>query len=271
MAHITLTEDIADVLRRSTITEFLVALPEQLERKLYEAVDKVLKNAGGRWKRGKGHAFAHGTQFLVAAMETGVAKDRNKEFQFYPTPEPLANDLVAYGHIMPGHRVLEPSAGDGALVHHILKYEPADVVAVEIREESLDRLRAMGTRHGVKSGLQVNRADFLTLTPQDLGGLFDVIVMNPPFAKDQDLAHIRHAWQFLKPGGQLVSLSAPGWTYSTTGKRGAFAKFVKEMDGTHSVLEPQKFGNAFIGPALLRIEKPKLSRVKQLLADLAAL
>ena len=34
--------------------------------------------------------------------------------------------------------------------------------------------------------------------------------MNPPFAKGADIKHIRHALQFVKPGGRLVALCANG-------------------------------------------------------------
>jgi 16S rRNA G1207 methylase RsmC len=38
----------------------------------------------------------------------------------------------------------------------------------------------------------------------------DCVLMNPPFSKGQDVAHILHALKFLKPGGRLVALCANG-------------------------------------------------------------
>ena len=32
--------------------------------------------------------------------------------------------------------------------------------------------------------------------------------MNPPFTKGQDIKHVNHALQFLKPGGKLVAIMA---------------------------------------------------------------
>jgi 16S rRNA G1207 methylase RsmC len=37
-------------------------------------------------------------------------------------------------------------------------------------------------------------------------GLFDVVLMNPPFHMRADIKHIEQARQFLKPGGVIVAL-----------------------------------------------------------------
>jgi hypothetical protein len=41
----------------------------------------------------------------------------------------------------------------------------------------------------------------------------DRILMNPPFAKTQDIRHVMHAVRFLKPGGKLVAIMAAGVNY----------------------------------------------------------
>ena len=43
----------------------------------------------------------------------------------------------------------------------------------------------------------------------DHEGEYDRIVMNPPFEAGQDIDHVRHAFQFLKDGGRLVSIMSP--------------------------------------------------------------
>lgn len=47
--------------------------------------------------------------------------------------------------------------------------------------------------------------DFLTLTPEETG-LFDFVIMNPPFHMRSDIVHIKHALQFLRTGGLLTAL-----------------------------------------------------------------
>jgi protein-L-isoaspartate O-methyltransferase len=96
---------------------------------------------------------------------------------------------------------LEPSAGTGALLQDI----PAgtDRVAIEIVATLAERLRGMYVNTDVRCG------DFLECNG-DLG-LFDRIVMNPPFAPNAaDIKHVEHARKFLKPGGRLVAIVANG-------------------------------------------------------------
>jgi 16S rRNA G1207 methylase RsmC len=51
-------------------------------------------------------------------------------------------------------------------------------------------------------------ADFLAVG-EDLG-VFDRILMNPPFERGSDLDHIKHAFALLAPGARLVAVCANG-------------------------------------------------------------
>lgn len=270
MPDVNLTPEIADILRRSIITATLIVLPEQLPPAVYKAVDKALKNAGGRWKRGKGHVFETGTQFLRSALETGVSKDRVKEYQFFPTPAALAHDLAGYAHIKPGDRVLEPSAGDGALIRAIVQHDPAEVYAVEIRSEAYNQLigMALDPAHSTTQ-VRCHCGDFLALTPRDIG-TFHAIVMNPPFTRDADLAHVHHAWQFLKPGGRLVALTSPSWTFSLNRKRREFAEFVQGVHGDYTRLAELEFGRTKIAPVLIMLDKAEASAAERAYTELMA-
>ena len=101
-------------------------------------------------------------------------------------------------------RILEPSAGTGRLIDALDAVPGVDVVAVEISHTLADNLRRRS-----QTRTDVRCADFLALTPDDLG-TFDRIVMNPPFERGSDIKHIEHARGFLKPGGRLVAVCANG-------------------------------------------------------------
>lgn len=123
--------------------------------------------------------------------------------QLFPTPEWLAEKVVSYAGIEPGHDVLEPSAGTGALLKALPCVRPAgSVTAVEIRGPLA---HADAIQHNAD---KVVCADFLSCNGNL--GKFDRIVMNPPFANGADIQHIRHALTFLKPGGRLVAICANG-------------------------------------------------------------
>jgi predicted RNA methylase len=110
-------------------------------------------------------------------------------------------------------RVLEPSAGTGRLLEALpgivpfglVRQTALQVVAVEVNPVLAAHL-ACGGLAGV-----VRCADFLTCRAdvEDLG-LFDVVLMNPPFGQGADIEHITHALTMLKPGGRLVALCANG-------------------------------------------------------------
>lgn len=122
--------------------------------------------------------------------------------QLFPTPPDVARRLVAVAGVDPGHRVLEPSAGTGAILAELSTTGGPVPIAVEINRELATALRQ---RYPLVS---VRCADFL-ICNGDLG-TFDRIVMNPPFERGSDIRHIEHAMHFLKPGGRLAAVCAAG-------------------------------------------------------------
>lgn len=125
--------------------------------------------------------------------------------QLFPTPAAIAERMVELAGIEPGQRVLEPSAGTGRLLQALQGITtPADVVAIERSHELAQLLRCAGQAGDVRC------ADFLAVTPDQLGERFDAVLMNPPFADAADIKHIEHAVSFLKPGGVLVAICAGG-------------------------------------------------------------
>jgi len=126
--------------------------------------------------------------------------------QLFPTPADLADRMVEDADLKPGQNVLEPSAGTGAIIDAIrrkLNHGTA-ITAVEINPTLAHRLAFFDCLGADR----VHPKDFLTCNG-DLGQ-FDRILMNPPFANGQDIAHIRHALTMLKPGGRLVAICANG-------------------------------------------------------------
>jgi len=124
--------------------------------------------------------------------------------QLFPTPPTLADRVVAMADIAPGDRVLEPSAGFGRLIEAIGRAAvECDLVTVEMDFRMVRHLRERwpAARH--------HQGNFRA---HDVGllGRFDVVVMNPPFERGEDIQHISHALQMLKPGGRLVSICAAG-------------------------------------------------------------
>ena len=133
--------------------------------------------------------------------------------QLFPTPPGLAARMVDLAGLAIGMRVLEPSAGTGRLLEALpgivpfgqVRQTALQVVAVEVNAALAARLACSGLAGTVRC------ADFLQCSA-DAGdlGLFDAVLMNPPFAQGADIEHITHALTMLKPGGRLVALCANG-------------------------------------------------------------
>lgn len=203
-------DDVRDVLQRSTITEASLMLPsEQLERKLYERVNKVLIAAGGKWnKKARAHLFDRDPrQALGLALENGSITDTKKAQQQFFTPPVLAAQIALKATIRPGLTVLEPSAGEGALALAARRLG-ADVCCIEQDQHCINAL--------LKLGFPVTGADFLNVPAT---AVMDRVLMNPPFTKGQDVAHVMHALQFVKPGGRLVAIMSAGVKSNRQAKR----------------------------------------------------
>lgn len=211
---------IQTILARCTIKPdrgaFALTLPAQLDRPDYVAVNKVLTNFGGKWSRRDGaHMFASDPrQALGLAVEAGAYTDKRQELQYFPTPPALAARMIALADVSSGDRVLEPSAGQGAIALGFRDGVRVDMV--EIDPDNMRQLQqTLVNREGSRCDYSAWCTDFLTWAKEHDRRRYDAIVMNPPFRNNQDLAHIRAAWDLLKPGGRFVALTSPHWTFAT--------------------------------------------------------
>lgn len=196
-----------------------------LERGLYQRTNKALELLGGKWNRSaQAHVFADDpSAALDGVILTGEIARARDVLGFFPTPPELAREIVRKADPRPGMRVLEPSAGDGAIALEI----PGDCerVLVEIDAGRVARLRAGGVGDVIVLG------DFLGQSGAILG-TFDRVVMNPPFAGQQDIDHVTHAFGFLRPGGRLVAIMAAGVTFRENRKAVEFRALLDAADGT---------------------------------------
>lgn len=218
----TIKENVLNVLAECTVTGNVVFLPNQMDRKLYVEVNKVLEGLGGKWSRkDKGHVFGEDPQdVLDSAISTGEyvsVRDWLKETNFFPTPEKIVKKMLDLANISDNHRVLEPSAGSGAIADLIP--DKKRVTCVELDEDLAGVLR--------KKGYTVFQMDFLKYE-----GLYDRIVMNPPFRNQQDIDHVFHAYESLDNGGRLVAVVSESCFFRDNLKAAKFRTFLKSVNAT---------------------------------------
>lgn len=228
-----ISPDVIDILDRSTVTGTNLVLPDQLDRPTYTAVNKVLVAAGGRWDRkAKAHVFAQPAEDIVDQLiTTGEVVDAKTEFQaFYSPPEVVAAVIAAAG-IEPGMLVLEPSAGEGAIVDAAVS-AGAEVTAYELRPcpVGYQEVPFGVASEDVPNGYIWHGINFLAQTPPAHSDVrADRVVMNPPFSKQQDIAHVTHALGFVKPGGRLVAVMTPTWQHRQTKQAVAFRELLEQQ------------------------------------------
>lgn len=222
-----INDDVLAVLSASAVEGNKLFLIGQLDRKLYLATNKVLEAAGGKWNRKeKAHVFDHDAaeriDQIILSGEVEIPKD---EFNYFPTPVDIVKQLILLADIDAGMLVLEPSAGKGAIASEIAKLG-ASVECYELMEDNFNDLAQN------KLFSKVVKGDFLSIAPEPV---YDRVVMNPPFTKQQDIKHVMHAHQFLKPGGHLVAIMSAGILFRENKLTKEFRQFVERNDG---VIEP---------------------------------
>lgn len=256
---IALSDSVRDVLSRSTITGMVVTLPEQLDRAAYMEIDKALKGIGGKWDRkAGGHVFPFDpSELLAAGVEEGKVEDRVQTLQFFQTPSDLAKRMVEMASPILDDVALEPSAGHGRIVLPLLA-ACENVTAVEIDRTNADTLgknvTAALVQMGSNAAVHILIQDFLTVEL----GLFDVIVMNPPFTRGQDIDHIQRAYSLLAPGGRLVSVLSMSPLFRTDKRSVAFREWIVTVGAEVEDLEDATFRSSGtdVRASLLRIVKP---------------
>lgn len=208
--------------------------PGQLERKVYEGVKKALEGIGGKWKGGntQGFVFASDPSELIAKIHGGERPNLKKEYQFFPTPNEVADFLCQQVRIYAIDHVLEPSAGDGALVKAIQRARPGITVDVyELMPQNLAILAKM-------PDVTVEGEDFLEAHPRPV---YSIIIANPPFTKNQDIDHVLHMYKFLNDGGTLVSVMSKHFTFSENRKETEFREWLYSVEATIIPLDAGAF------------------------------
>ena len=222
-----ISDEILGILSRCTVDGNTLYLPdEQLDRKTYIAVNKCLVNIGGKWNRkAKGHVFDHDpSDDLDSMLLTGETVDMKKVYQFFPTPKEIAQQMCRMAELDNDCVVLEPSCGRGDLADEIYAAGVANLLGVEINPDMCRYLsdKPYTTETGV---------DFLVFADADENkNVYTRIIMNPPFAKHQDVDHILAAYNLLSSGGVLVSVVSPSPFFRTDKKSVAFQNWIREVD-----------------------------------------
>lgn len=199
----------------------------------YNEVRTALLNSGAKYKRNT-FVFPNDAKPYIDRLMGGDKVNIKQEFQFFGTPAKLADELVSRVEIKKTHKVLEPSAGQGAIIEAILR-----VVSID----KIDCCELMDINRNILTGHPCVRFicdDFLNI-PTQYDGYYDVIIANPPFNKNQDIDHIKKMYACLKKGGTLVSIASKSWSFGSQKKQVAFREWLDEVGATTEEIENGAF------------------------------
>ena len=138
-----ISNEVLKILSECKIENNLLFLPNmQLERKMYLSVNKILELMGGKWKRAKkAHEFNEcPTDLLETVLLTGEITDIKKEFQFFETPKELALKMIEMLELKNGDNLLEPSAGQGAIIDLLDKSLEVEPFLIELNTDKYNFL-----------------------------------------------------------------------------------------------------------------------------------
>lgn len=172
--------------------------------------------------------------------------------EFFPTPAAVAERMIEAAELEAHMTVLEPSAGLGAIASKVAPLV-AKVDCIELNWKLADRL----SRSGV-ANMTVQCGDFLEVDPVALrqaeaagtyvgqSPAYDRVLMNPPFGRQADIAHVTHALRFVKPGGMVVAIMSAGAEFRQDKTAVEFRKLVADSGGWIERLPDDAFAGSGI-------------------------
>lgn len=239
-----------EIINNCHVTDGVILLPNiTLERSEYLQVKKLMESNGAKWKGGKiGGFVCQNADEVLARMQGGDLSDRKKKFQFFATPDEVAISMACcLDEVSPNMRVLEPSAGRGALIKG-LQLIYGNEICPDYCELMPENRRYLT---GHFSGCHCVGDDFLLA--DGLTGRYDRIIANPPFANKQDIRHIRRMYDCLNATGRMVSLCSPRFTYAQDKESVTFREWLEEVGASVGSLKQGAFRNVGTNIAAMRI------------------
>ena len=181
---------------------------------------------------------------MFSILHEGKRCNLQQEFQYFATPPEVADWLVMLaGGVHKDEKILEPSAGTGAIIDAIHRSCPEVIVdCYELMPENKEILSK-------KDNIRIIGDDF---TKCDVAQ-YDKIIANPPFSKNQDIRHVRRMYECLNSGGVLAAITGPHWDFGSESECKDFREWLEDNGGKKFEIEEGAFKESGTGTKTIAI------------------
>lgn len=238
---------VEEILMHCTLEDNVLKLPKvQFNKKSYAEAKKWIEESGGSWQGGKvqGFTFPFNAERVFSILHKGKRCNLKQDFQFFATPPEVADWLVMLaGGVHEGEKVLEPSAGTGAIIDAVHRSCPDVIVdCYELMPENKEILAK-------KDNIRILGDDF---TACDVA-MYDKIIANPPFSGNQDIRHVKHMYECLNSGGVLAAITGPHWEFGSESECKDFRQWLEDNGGKKYEIEEGTFKESGTGTKTIAI------------------
>lgn len=158
-----------------------------------KANDRMLVSNQSDYERAKSLYYTNAKKNSKIKSAEGV--------DYYATPEPVGYKMVQWANVHDGDKVLEPSAGHGAISRFFNPNTDNTIVEPSMKLAPIAQMRTEG-------------AKLINGTFEDLhiGNKYDAVVMNPPYGTGGKVAmeHLAKAFNHLKENGRVIAIIPRG-------------------------------------------------------------
>ena len=156
----------------------------------------------------------------------------NKVENLRVTSSHVVDQMMKHVMLERGNTILEPSAGNGDLLDHIIfgYYLCNDIDCIELNEERRKVLQS--------KNYNVIGTDFLKF---ESNKKYDWIIAAPNSINSYDVDHVMQMYKFVKPEGTIVSLMDPIWMIGERSRHKKFRKWIADKNYKIVMLEDNSF------------------------------
>ena len=242
--------DVYQVLQNGiTINQDTVTVDHRCSDDVWGSIKRCFQAYRAKWVGANSQCFkfpVDPTSFINHVIESQSIPELNPH-SYYPTVNKEAKNCIFehtianpynWKHLERKIRILEPSAGEGALALEILERFKRAGVEVELILCEIDPLNVLTLE---AHGLTVHQGSFFDMSFDNI----DLCIMNPPFNSLEWLKHIRHAQSMLNSKGALVGIIPTTSLYKREQQKVIdFRNECALFNSDPLTLEPGTFANA---------------------------